>query len=130
MTHSVANGFRRVATIAFAVVYFGTKVSLINGAGMALVRVQFAMVCLSISHAHTLVYSTATLQAIGGVLAYIKAKAAAKAPSDATASTAASGSASGGVQEKRAAAPGLSTTAPGSSGSLRHRVSGSDEAES
>lgn len=129
MTHSVANGFRRVATIAFAVVYFGTKVSLINGAGMALVRVQFAMVCLSISHAHTLVYSATTLQAIGGVLAYIKAKAAAKAPS--TVSTAASGSASGGVQGKRAAAaPGLSTTAPGSSGSLRHRVSGSDEAES
>jgi len=38
LTHAVANGFRRVATILVAVLYFGTVVRPINAAGMAMVR--------------------------------------------------------------------------------------------
>ena len=37
LTHAVANGFRRVVTIVFAVLYFGTPVKPINAAGMATV---------------------------------------------------------------------------------------------
>ena len=49
LTHAVANGFRRVATIIAAVLYFGTPVSAVTALGMALVRGAHVLVewCLA-----------------------------------------------------------------------------------
>lgn len=81
LTHAVANGFRRVATIIAAVLYFGTPVSAVTALGMALVRGAHVLVewCLA-CNPRGLSACVCRFQAVVGVLLYAYAASAAMAP--------------------------------------------------
>lgn len=90
LTHAVANGFRRVATIIAAVLYFGTPVSAVTALGMALVRgahvlVEWCLACnprglSACAGMHVCACVGCRFQAVVGVLLYAYAASAAMTP--------------------------------------------------